>query len=59
MFKKTDDGSLQVEMMYPEDALIPSYSVNQSGGWFLEALKHPEKYQGSSIPADGVLTSHC
>ena len=47
MIKKTADGALQVEIMYPEDAVIPSYSVNQTGGWFLEALKKPELYLGT------------
>ncbi|KZV86652.1 NAD(P)-binding protein [Exidia glandulosa HHB12029] len=51
--KKLDDGTYSVELPFPEDAYIPSYSVDQSGGWVLEVFKKPEQYTGKTIFAVG------
>ncbi|KZV98608.1 NAD(P)-binding protein [Exidia glandulosa HHB12029] len=53
MLKKLDDGTYSVEIPIPEDTYIPSYSVDQSGGWILEAFKKPELYIGQTIVAVG------
>lgn len=53
MFKKADDGSFSVEIPHPEDSYIPSYSVDQSGGWVLAAFKNPTEYIGKDIIAVG------
>ena len=46
---KLDDGTLSVEILHPNDAFIPSYSVDQSGGWVLAALKNPSEYVGTFL----------
>lgn len=43
MLKKLDDGGRLLQFPQPEDPYIPSYSVDQSGGWVLQAFKQPEQ----------------
>ncbi|KZV93492.1 NAD(P)-binding protein [Exidia glandulosa HHB12029] len=49
--KKLDDESFSVELPTLPDSWIPSYSVTQSGGWVLQAFKHPEQWIGKDMYA--------
>ncbi|KZV78045.1 NAD(P)-binding protein, partial [Exidia glandulosa HHB12029] len=53
MCKKQDDGSISVEIPSPADSYMPFYSVDQTGGWVLEALKNPDKWIGKDMHAIG------
>ncbi|KZV98379.1 NAD(P)-binding protein [Exidia glandulosa HHB12029] len=53
MCKKQDDGTISVEIPSPADSYMPFYSVDQTGGWVLEALKHPDKWIGKDMHAIG------
>jgi len=43
---KEADGSLLINIPIMEDKYMACYSVEQSGGWALEAFKRPEKWVG-------------
>ncbi|KZV96720.1 NAD(P)-binding protein [Exidia glandulosa HHB12029] len=43
------DGSLVVDLKMPAGCAIPLYSVDQTGGWAIEALKNPDKWIGKDM----------
>lgn len=49
MCKKLDDGTISVEIPSPEDRYMPFYSVDQTGGWVLAALKNPAQWIGALL----------
>ncbi|KZV81691.1 NAD(P)-binding protein [Exidia glandulosa HHB12029] len=51
--KKLDDGTISVEIPIPADSYMAFYSVDQTGGWVLEALKNPSRWIGKDMHAIG------
>ena len=45
LLQKQEDGSLLLNINMPDDAPLPSYAVEQTGGWVLAAFKD-KKYIG-------------
>ena len=45
LLEKQDDGSLLIKIGNYDDAPIPAFAVEQTGGWVLSAFKN-EKYIG-------------
>ncbi|KAH7103363.1 NAD(P)-binding protein [Auriculariales sp. MPI-PUGE-AT-0066] len=49
VIRKGENGSLELHLQIPEHQFQTSYSVEQSGGWALEAFKHPELWIGKDM----------
>ncbi|KAH7100266.1 NAD(P)-binding protein [Auriculariales sp. MPI-PUGE-AT-0066] len=45
--------SYKLNIVIPPDVYMPSYSVDQTGGWVLEAFRHPGRYIGKEIIVAG------
>jgi len=52
------DGSLKLSTPTPDDAPMPNFAVEQTGGWVLAAFNNPDKYIGESAisPGGAALT---
>lgn len=48
---KEADGSLKLSTPTPDDAPMPNFAVEQTGGWVLAAFNTPDKYIGADIDA--------
>ena len=46
---KGQDGTLSINLLTPAHVHIPSYSVDETGGWVLEIFKRPSEYLGKFI----------
>ncbi|KZP31088.1 NAD(P)-binding protein [Athelia psychrophila] len=57
MLGKNADGTFTVQVAFPEDLKLPSYSVGETGGWVTEAFKNPSKWIGKDIHALGESIS--
>ncbi|CAE6542124.1 unnamed protein product [Rhizoctonia solani] len=47
--KKLSDGTLLLDWFFPSEGRIPSFAVEDLGGWFMVALKNPEMWIGKSM----------
>ena len=50
MLRKGEKGTLTVNFGTPAHVHLPSYSVDETGGWVLQVFKRPSEYLGMFIP---------
>jgi hypothetical protein len=51
LLKKDDDGTYTLAMAAPDDCVLTSFAVEQTGGWVAGILRDPKKYIGSRVDA--------
>lgn len=50
--KKNDDGTLTITSPTPDDAPLPNYAVEQTGGWVSAIFNNPDEYIGELYPPE-------
>jgi hypothetical protein len=57
LLQPADDGTFTLRIPAPDDCLLPSFAVEQTGGWVAAILRDPKAYVGARVDACSEVTT--